>query len=546
MMKHSVVMFALALLLGAGVGFAVGRNSAEFAGHTKQPAAPQAKVTVSPAIRLNPSNAPDATALTTEEAKQRLLAWREAGCPRTDEKTLWSLVRTWSETDPQAVLVFIQTAPRFPRRITVFAIPLAAICRDNPAQVADWLRVNLTEAERAPVTSFIIHLIGKANPRQALALIGTEITAIPGDEVARLLDQLFLLAPADALAAFTRFPSKIRIETAPGIAASIAKTDIDAALQWCASLRGQPGEAEAKEGVLSYLAENNPEKAIELIPVLATTGDLAAHAAWKAARTNPLLALQMIPKLPLDQRQHVFTDIAGYLFNSAPDQTVKLTGTYLPSEEAQQYVYRRLIDWRRADPEAAGAWMASSHDPEVESLLAYAKICDLPPAERLARITATQSTNLTQSLLKTTLTDLSPAETSRWITANPDRIEPGFAAYLATKDLSFHDGNIDTAISWVRTLPVGPLQDHASARVAYWAGRGEDFTRTDALIATISDSRLQTGTRFEIFNDLYRDNGSAALKWLATQPLPPEIRANWKTLVSATPANYFPIGFEPR
>ncbi len=545
-MKHSVVMFSLALFLGAGFGFAVARNSFAPPSPAKQATVPQANAAVSPASRLNPSNALDVTTLTPEEAKQRLLAWREAGCPNTEGKVLWSLVGTWAKTDPQSVLEFIQTAPRFPRRITVFAIPLAEICRNNPAQVAAWLRANLTEAERAPVTSFIIHLIGEANPRQALALIGTEITAIPGDEVARLLDQLFRFSPADALTAFTGFHSKLRIETASGIAASIAKTDIDAALQWCASLRGQPGEAEAKEGVLDYLAENNPGKAIELIPTLATTGDIAAHAAWKAARTNPLFAMQLIPKLPLEQRQHVFTSIAYHLFTGAPDSTVKLTGTYMPSEEAQQYIYRRLENWRRTDPEAANAWLASSHDPEVESLLVYAKLWELPPAERLSLITTAPATDLTQSLIKSTLTTCPSAVTSQWIAANPDRIEPGFAAFLAIQDLELHNEKLDSVMSWIRTLPVGPPQDQAWAQIALHSSRDKNFAQVDAIIATISDARLQTGTRFEIFTDLYRNSSSTALKWLSTQPVSPEIQANWQILVSATPANYFPVGFDPQ
>lgn len=544
-MKHAVSIFALALLLGAGAGFALCRNRPSATALSLIAAALPSKTVGSPTTEPDPNSIIVAESTTPLEARHRLLAWRDAGCLIKGKRDRRALIEEWAKSDPQAVLTFLQTAPRYPERIRSFAIPLTAICRDNPGKVAEWLQSNLTEGERTSVTSYIVHLVGEANPREALALIRSDTLTISAREVTILLYRVLKVSPSDAQTAFDEFPAKLRKATATELASAMARADLDFALKWCSTLRDQAGEAEAKQGVLNYLAETNPTKALALIPELAPTEQIAARTASIAARTNPLLAMQMIPKLPPDQRQRVFTEVAVHLFSSAPDQTIKLAGTYLPSEDAQEYIYRRLAAWRRSDPEAASAWIAASHDPEVESLLNYTRLSDLPPAERLSRIAASPSTNLTQSLLRGTLADLSPAETSQWIAAHPNMIAPGFAAYLAWKG-AIQKESRDEVAAWAQKLPAGPLQDQAWAQIALRSGSDKNFAQADAIIATIGDARLQTGTRFEIFTNLYRNNTAAAVKWLATQPVSPAIQANWQILVSATPANYFPVGFDPQ
>ena len=61
-----------------------------------------------------------------------------------------------------------------------------------------------------------------------------------------------------------------------------------------------------------------------------------------------------------------------------------------------------------------------------------------------------------------------------------------------------------------------------------------DTSKASASLADIDDQRLQTGTCFQVFTTLYRKDPIAAAQWLNTQPVSPEVRANWQTLAGAT------------
>ncbi|MBK8476427.1 MAG: hypothetical protein IPL39_08910 [Opitutaceae bacterium] len=172
-------------------------------------------------------------------------------------------------------------------------------------------------------------------------------------------------------------------------------------------------------------------------------------------------------------------------------------------------------------------------DPEVRAGLELVRLRDTArndPSLFLSSVDSYPAALTEKPLIQNALSQLNADEAGAWIARHPAVVDAGFVARTAA---AFFEWNRDQAIAWVGSLAPGEAQNRALASLAsQWTDSG-NATQAASTIAAITDPRLQTSTRFQVFNTLYRKDRAAAVQWLGTQPLAPEIRANWETIVSA-------------
>lgn len=535
-MKPTVVMVGFALLAGLGAGYALGIRHAATA---------EAPVSSSPGPASNPvPKAPtpsiptvrrEVTApLNIEEVKQRLSDWLAAGSPRGERGKVGEYLAIWSASEPDEALQFILDAPSFPWRNGALCIPLTAICRVNPVKVRTWLRTHLPSTDCGEIAVQVIREIHRDCPRQALALAETEGFGVPPAYIGMILAELVRTSPSETLAAFGRLSADGRADTAALIAASWASTDPAAALQWTESLAGLPGAENARRSVIFQLARSNPTQAFDLLSEQALSPEDAHNLTLDLVRQNPKLALQKLSMVPAEFQVQAFSTAVANSFGTDPDHLAALAQSALPAAKAAEAVAEVWNRWLIQDRRAAEAWAASVQDPVLRNgleLVSLGDTANTDPALFLSSVAALPSAHTEKALIQSALTRLDPDQALNWIGSHPDLVDPDFAAQTATK---FFATDHDLASAWVERLPPGETRNHALANLAVSWVKAGDTSKASASLADIDDQRLQTGTCFQVFTTLYRKDPIAAAQWLNTQPVSPEVRANWQTLAGAT------------
>lgn len=536
-MKRQAVLVSLGLIAGLGLGYTVGvrRTSVVAAaapGRTEPVPAPAPR----PATSAPLAAAPGKPARPSPDTARRELAdWVAAGA--SDEKlgTIFQQLEVWAETDPQAALAFVLSAPRFPQRKSALAIPLGVLCRRDPNQVIAWLHANLPEQERGEVAEIVIRRIHRENPREALVLAEADQTPVGRHSFAQIFQQLARIAPAEAVAAFNRLSDGGREMTAHSIAYAWAESDPAAALRWVESLRGQPGARSAQHALIGELFENDIGQALALMRQW-NLADEGTNSLWQMiAYRKPEAVLDHLGEFPAAQRGELLGVALRERFSTAPDRLVTLARQNLPPAEASSLIGTAWQHWLNEDRPAAEAWAAASQDGSLRSSLELVKLRDTArtdPNLFLASIANYPGALESEKpLIHNALAQLTSDVAGDWIARHPGVVDPDFVAVTAA---GFFEWNRDEALVWAHLLPPGETQNRALASIAQrWTASG-DPAQAAATLAAITDPRVQTGTRFQVFNTLYRKDRSAAVQWLAAQPVTPEIRANWETLAATS------------
>ncbi len=543
-MKRQAALVTLGLLAGLGLGYAVGlRTTPTGAAPIDPSAAAPAPAPVAQrsghARFFKSDEVPDRPTL--ETAKRTLSDWVANNSGDQHFGEIVESLKVWSDSDPQAALAFVLSAPRFPRRNFALSVPLAKICQRDPAQVIAWLHANIPEQERGEIAERVIGRICQVNPREALVLAEADETPVGRHSFAQIFQQLVRLAPGEALAAFNRLSDGGREMTAHSIARAWVETDPVAAFRWVESLRGQPGEGSAKKALLSSLVETDLDQALALMRQWNLGDDDTSQLFHMVAYRKPEEVLNRLGEFPAAQRGEILAVALGEQFSTAPDRMAAIARANLPAPEAASLVANAWGSWLNHDRPAAEAWAATVQDSSLRSGLELAKLRDsarTDPNLFLSSI-ANQPDALASEkpLIHSALAQLNPDVASAWIARHPGVVNPQFVAAAAA---GFFEWNRDEAILWAHSLPPGETQNRALASIAsQWTDSG-DATRAASTIAAITDPRLQTGTRFQVFTTLYRKDRTAAVQWLAAQPVTPEIRANWETLASTTESGSAP------
>ncbi|MBK8476430.1 MAG: hypothetical protein IPL39_08925 [Opitutaceae bacterium] len=194
-------------------------------------------------------------------------------------------------------------------------------------------------------------------------------------------------------------------------------------------------------------------------------------------------------------------------------------------------------------PSSAQPPKPSSRHPALLGIFADVHLqetADADPALFLSCLAALPPSNTERPSIEAALGNLPAPSAARWIAEHSEAVTPAFAARTA---LSYFQTDPEAASAWAHTLPAGPARDRALAGTAQAWGESGDAATATHTIEAITDPRLQTSTRFQIFSTLCQQDRPAALRWLATQPVSPEVRTNWETLTTAeaSPAPLIPV-----
>ena len=541
-MKRQAALISLGLIAGLGLGYALGVHRAS--GIIQRP--PQAGTAHQAASASTPRSAVDVpvgpagetpTRLTAAAAKQKLADWVAAGCPDKERWKAQEWLGAWSLEDAPGALAFVASAARFPLRNAALVIPLAALCRKDPAQVRDWLYAKIPEQERGAIAEMIIRSISAENPREALVLAEAEQMPIGTNTYGPMLAQLLRVSVPETLAAFNRLPDGGRKETAGAIARSWAAIDSAAALRWAETLRGLPGETEALTAIAFELADNHPDQALALMRDGHVTPGATSEFVRMMSYRNPKYLLSHLADCPAADRTTVLEHTLPDTFSSDPDRLAALARSTLPAAEANRIVSTAWQSWLQEDRPAAEAWAAQAGDASIRASLELVKLRDTAntdPSLFLSSIDNYPAALTEKPLIAAALDRLNSDEAGDWIARHPGVVDPEVIATTAGR---YFGWNRAEALVWAQSLPPGPSQNQAFASIAQqWTNTG-DSAQAATTISAITDPQLQTSMRFQVFRTLYTKDRTAATQWLAAQPVTPEIRANWETLAATITDN---------
>jgi hypothetical protein len=542
-MKRHAIILGVGLLAGGGIGYALGvRQTAlaqlSTAGERPQPcldAAPRSTgATPAPADR---TTAPEPAAGAAND-RARIADWLAAQGPMRDWSEINRCLIRWAKTDPWAVLAFVDQADRFPERTNALAVPLSLIGRTTPTAAADWLRAHVPESARKELATQVVAIISDENPREALALARADEIPVEPSTVGYVLGCLARQDPTEAAALLSTLAAANRTNAAEMIGSTWAERDAESALLWCESLRGQPGDDQAARGVLLELATRNATTLGEALTRLQPSAETTECVVRMLAATDAPQALLLAANLPAAQQPAAAKALAETALGSAPDRVAARARAALPVSEFSSVLADGWQEWRRSDRPAAEAWANNLTDPALRGVIANFKLQEIANGEPelfLSSLTTLPASSTERTAVEAALSSLPADAAARWIAAQPDAVDPAFAARTAA---NYFQADREAASRWAHSLPPGTARDRALASTALaWSETGDPTTAT-VTADTIADPRLQTSTRFQIFNTLCQQDRPGALRWLARQPLSAEIRTNWEILATAatTPA----------
>jgi hypothetical protein len=440
-------------------------------------------------------------------------------------------VHIWAESDPDSALDFISRASRFPRRNEALAIPLAAIARRNPQQTVTWLHSNLPEQDRGLVAQSVIEQIYQMAPRHALQLAEASDVPVGPYYFGLVFGQLAQTSPQEAVAAFNKLSDQGQYQTAQPLASGWAEMDAASAIAWANSLGKTRTAYEAQTAVIQHLVGTDPAHAFELLRISTLSESHQNMLISQLANTNGPLLIDRLGQLPEQQRNFAIRSLVEDSLDASPDRLASLARSQLPAEEAGRLLSMALGNWLAKDRPAAEAWAAGVQDPALRTYIEQAKLRETAQSDPklfLDTIDGFPPVASDKQLVESALGQLTPEEAARWIASHPGMIDSDFAGRIASQYFTW---DRDQALQWTQQLPAGETQNRAYSGLATsWAENGQDLDRAAEAITAISDPQVQIGARFKVFMTTYWQNPDQASRWLATQPLPPEIRANWQTL----------------
>jgi len=538
-MKRQAALVSLGLIAGLGLGYALGVRHAAAASTIPMPetAAPAHAAAPAPDTStrtIDPSVGPR----TADDAQRLLTAWTSGKKSGIDSDELRKCLLLWSESDPHAVLGFIDQHLHGNIRNYAFAFPLAVIGRHNPREAVDWLRSYPSAEDRDHIAKLTVDGLTKPAPGMALAIAEGLSLNLSSLQQSFLLGALAADDPAAAQTAFSKLPAHRRKEVALAVGRGLGTNNPQAALQWSKSLGDSPESEEAMQGVVSGIAlKLGDEKAIEAVnqlqPSQAALDDIAKTLNWRSPET----ALALLPQLSPQASAALAERFIDKDFAETPDEMLALARAYLPPEKASAALASAWADWRDTQSEAADAWLASLADSEQRALFEPVKLRYLAssdPAGYLDRIASVPFATTEHELIEEALGEVSPAQAAQWVAINPKLLSPEQSAQTI---VSYYEESSVAASTWALSLPRGEKQNRILEIIALASLKKGDSSGAGSLIGAITDPQLQTGTRFKVFASLYRKDRSAAAQWLAAQPVTPEIRANWETLAATIPDN---------
>ncbi len=513
-MQRKVALAGIGLFAGFGLGWAVGVH------YPRMTPATVPKTVVGPARSIGASAAPK-----VDDGRAALAMWYAANCPWAGKAAALEHLAVWAEKDPRAALAWVSCRAHHSNYDHFLAVSLAWLCRQSPAETNDWILGNIKVAQRAKLARSVMYEVAGIAPHEAIAFAVAAGIELDIEYRTPILETLALTDPAEFAAMFSSLSPADQKRSASSIANHWARSDREGATRWCESLQGQPGEVNAIRGLLCEVAQQDPANVFEVFDRLSRTGGkMGSVAFYLTFHENGFSG--MLPA------------IAGDLLASDPARTVELFKTH-QRERAGECITKAWTSWRYSDRIAADAWAETINDPEVKAALVTGQLREAAkhdPAMLLSCLDANPSAEIEKKTIRDALLRVPRTDARKWIAAHPDLAEAESTSWITQRYL---EDDHSAAVAWVDSLPVGENKDQALAQVALSDDESTNIGSATAALEAITNPALRTTVTFKLYSSLHAKDKRTAESWLAGQPIPLEIRANWETISSAKPSLVF-------
>lgn len=541
-MKREIALTTLGLLVGGGLGLAVGLHLG-----ARPPPGEPAAIATGPTgtIATSGSRAAVATPDVAEpagkpappsvpEIRAGLDRWLADGAPLDQLPQIHDWLDQWSKTDLRAALRFVADAPRFPQRNAALAIPLATLASRDAAGALAWLTTEIPSSDRKAVAEAIIARIGTEFPLQAMQLAQTPGLSVEPYWMGNLMGSLIRARPQEALSFFARLNHDGRDQAVGPLVSGWYESDRAAAIQWCESQRDTAHFTTAIRALIQSASEQHPGEFDQLVQQLKLTPAQLAEVGQNLDWNSTDQALVILPYLGPEESRRVMSSVIDEQLSLDPAGAIKFARDVLPAGAAADVVSSAWSSWLGSDRKAALAWADTVTDPELRAKIQdtlLTQTAENEPRNFLETMALAPDRKVTPEQIATAVNALGRSDSvaaAKWIAQHPQAV-PSSAVGEVTSQWLRQDAV--AAFAWVQQLPAGATQDRAlRSAVEHWVD-SKEFDLATKAIATISDPQRQTAMRMRVFAGLTDQDPAAASRWLETQPVHPEARASWIALM---------------
>lgn len=464
--------------------------------------------TTSQAEGSGPDSAPPAVTAAARAAvpsdfRATLEAARALGDPQQRGIEFGRGLREWLALDPDAALAYVKGLPRLSPEYTI-GQRLAVLAR----------------AQRDPEAA--VRLAAELATTREQQLIFSELFA-----------QFVADVPSTALRRLAAVPAGTARENAVrALAEGWARNDFNAALAWARTVTGPEREV-ALQAALSELLPSDPLRAIQLAQETLQGGGfdrLMAQAVHELITTDPTAAAALVPHLPGGEAQTLAAaEVAKAL--AAKDAVGALAwARTLADGVARDVALARAVEALAAtDPAAAQREVLALPPGETQRQAAHAV------ASALAAVNPEQALRWAQELppgeakgvALSAATDAwarqSPAAAAAWVAAQTDVAQGGGSEALQAALSYWILQDANAARDFVATLP-GASQAAAADFVAPQLAQTEPVA-TLAWAQTLPDPAAREAAITGAYARWLENAPTQARAWLATAPLPPDLKS---------------------
>ncbi|MDF9833671.1 hypothetical protein M2103_001903 [Ereboglobus sp. PH5-5] len=481
---------------------------------------------------------PDLAGLKTpEQWRGYIERWMTAGCPPGQQKNVFEGLRRWSEVDADGALAFVDGAAKFPVRNEAYAIPLAAIGTKHLGHVIGWLQKNPNKSDSGRIAEMVILKLKDAHPEEAWKLALADAIPVSPHYFGEIMQSMLKTNPANSLRVLESLSDYGKDDVTGDFAVAWLKMDEKAALEWCARQQDKSYGSEMFSNILNYYAKENPSAMLAAIEKLGAVFKQNQHYGfmYELARKDPLVALEVLQKMPADMMGQYGNGVIWELFKTDVDQAVAAAQVIWSDEvNRSDNLWRNYANWARSDRKAAEAWLENEADGTLREQIKTRQLLQDNPTAFLGSVGANINSPLMKNYINEAMWMAARHGQSdaalRWLLANPDQItQSRMNDFLYRGVSNWKSVLTPTNIS---TISEGKGRETLIDFVAEASTQSQDWRSAVELLPLVTDSGKQDALRFKIFSSMMsrESEREAAREWLATQPLSEEVRTSWEAL----------------
>jgi hypothetical protein len=425
--------------------------------------------------------------------------------------------------------------------MTAMGVVLAVLAREQPEEVANWVRENLPKPEWGELAMTMFVEMGEGAPEQwlefALSFPGRE-----GGEVrrgfGRMLANLVKKSPTAAVSFYERLGDDDGGEAAERMLSAWAERDEAGAIAWAR----QRSEVRAMPGVwVQFLEDCAASRPDLVLDVLRDAQDRdrelndfgAAAVARRLLDVARLQGEQALALISAKAAQSAVRDWAERGLESDPEGTLALLNRWVPQDAQAEAIRDGFKNWLRSDQQGAHAWATAVTDPHLRTLLQAGEFSwrakfdpegALRGLEGRAELPAEISDAAQNAFVDWSFSDAPAA--AEWTLRNPQLVSAHQIGVLVESWMSMDEV---AAVTWLAKLPGGPLREAAlQTATSSWVKRNQ-FDLAAQVIASISDRERRQKMIFHVYRELSRGpNSQMVERWLDTQEVDEGTKASWR------------------